>query len=177
MIELLTGAEIKRNVMLGHIVIDPYNDDNIQPNSYDISLGRYYYEVTAKSLKGKWSQKDAGPSGMVHIPPNSVILTHTEEVFGTNDIFVAQIATKSTIARYGLDICGSAGFGDVGFVNKWTLEISNKNDFKVSLPVGRAIGQVYFTKLEGFQGDKYRGVYNSKPGDIWKPEDMLPKRL
>ena len=171
---VLSAVEIKRQMKKGNIIIDPFNEDNLQPNSYDITLGRYYYHVD--TLNG-WKLQDGGLFGKIHIPPNSVILAHSEEVFGTKDKFVAQIATKSTLARHGLDICGSAGFGDVGFVNKWTLEISNNTKNKLILDVGRGVGQVFFTKLDGDIESKYEGVYNSRPGDIWKPEDMLPKKL
>jgi len=54
---------------------------------------------------------------------------------------------KSSVGRLGIDIHATAGKGDVGFCNHWTLEIS------VSQPVrvyhGMPIGQLIYFEVEG----------------------------
>jgi dCTP deaminase len=51
---------------------------------------------------------------------------------------------KSSVGRLGIDIHATAGKGDVGFCNHWTLEISVKQPIRVyaGMPVGQLI---YFT--------------------------------
>ncbi len=54
---------------------------------------------------------------------------------------------KSSVGRLGIDIHATAGKGDVGFCNTWTLEIS------VTMPVrvyaGMPVGQLIYFGVDG----------------------------
>ncbi len=54
--------------------------------------------------------------------PNTLYLGRTVELTKTHG-FVPQIEGRSSIARLGIDIHKTAGWGDDGFENYWTLEI------------------------------------------------------
>ena len=64
---------------------------------------------------------------------------------------------RSNVGRLGIDIHATAGKGDVGFCNHWTLEIS------VSVPVrvypGMPIGQLIYFAVQG----DVATFYNRKP--------------
>ena len=185
---MLTGSEIIKQRENGNIVIKPFVKDRVQPNGYDITLGRYFYrysnllgsvypsEENVDSINKIFTLYDSYTGGFI-LRPYEKVLAHTNEVIGTNDFYVAELATRSTLARYGVDICGSAGFGDVGYVNKWTIELLNTTCNSITLKSGMRVGQVYFTKLEGETNIIYDSYYNANTDKEWKPEDMLPKRL
>lgn len=50
---ILTGSEIKRQIKERRIEISPYDEEKVQPNSYDISLGDKvsYYSLTDYSIQ------------------------------------------------------------------------------------------------------------------------------
>lgn len=56
---ILTGPEIARRVEAGQIKIDPYDPANVNPNSYNLTLGPLLkvYEANVKAL-GSWWIKD-----------------------------------------------------------------------------------------------------------------------
>lgn len=92
---------------------------------------------------------------------------------------------RSTWGRNGVAVCLDAGWGDPGYVNRWTMEIYNMNQHEsVVLPVGERIAQLVFyetgpveqeyKKLSG----KYQSADSDKLEDIianWSPEQMLPR--
>ena len=39
----LTGSEIKKQVAQGRIIIDPYDEAQVNPNSYNVRLGRNHH--------------------------------------------------------------------------------------------------------------------------------------
>ena len=92
---------------------------------------------------------------------------------GTKDI-TTMIKTRSSVGRCGISICLCAGSGDVGYVNRWTLEITNHSSYTIPLRPGMRIGQMLFFKTLTPPISEYSGKYNiTEQG--WKPEDMLPK--
>ena len=60
--------------------------------------------------------------------------------------FVAEEG-KSSVGRLGIDIHATAGKGDVGFCNHWTLEISVSQSVRVY--AGMPIGQLIYFMVEG----------------------------
>ena len=92
---------------------------------------------------------------------------------------------RSTWGRNGIAVCLDAGWGDPGYVNRWTMEIYNMNQHEsVVLPVGERIAQMVFyetgpvdTEYKKLSG-KYQTDVSDNLDDIisnWRPEHMLPK--
>ena len=63
---------------------------------------------------------------------------------------------KSSIGRLGIDIHATAGKGDVGFCNTWTLEISVKQPVRIYARM--PIGQLIYFEVSG----DIRNYYNKK---------------
>src|SRR5690606_23568650 len=92
---------------------------------------------------------------------------------------------RSTWGRNGVAVCLDAGWGDPGYINRWTMEIYNMNQHEsVVLPVGERIAQLVFYETGPVDQEykKLSGKY--QPGDShdlksiienWKPEQMLPR--
>ena len=84
-----------------------------------------------------------------------------------------------------IGVCKCAGWGDIGYINRWTMEVTNFSRFhRVPLVVGRRYAQLVFIAVTPIRSDddyakegKYQTELNlEKLKQIWKPEDMLPKK-
>ena len=196
----------------GDLFISPFNERQVKNSSYDVRLGEWYYEeqhALPASLLNPYDQasvaemwgtvRKAQPSDRdlpgipkgtpyIRLAPGSFTLCHTEEFIGTTDlVHTTMIKARSSTGRSGVQICACAGWGDVGFAQRWTLEIKNNTKRHVILIPGRRIGQIIFIPTTGidpqdayFQGGKYQGsdVKGKTHEQLlaeWKPEMMLPK--
>ena len=71
---------------------------------------------------------------------------------------------KSSVGRLGIDIHATAGKGDVGFCNHWTLEISVKQPVRVygGMPIGQLIYFVVSGEINNLYNEKASAKYNTK---------------
>lgn len=75
---------------------------------------------------------------------------------------------KSSVGRLGIDIHATAGKGDVGFCNYWTLEISVKKPVRVY--GGMPIGQLIYFVIQG----EVITPYNKKGSAKYNQVQPLP---
>lgn len=122
---------------------------------------------------------------IIVLRPGERILAHTHEFIGIKAPGTSTMQARSTWGRNGVAVCLDAGWGDPGYINRWTMEIYNMNQHEsVVLPVGERIAQIVFyetgpveqeyTKLSG----KYQSSASDRLEDIianWRPEQMLPR--
>lgn len=170
----LTGLRIQNEVEAGRIVIDPFNPKHLGPNSYDLTLGpelRLYkntpdYHSGINPLDAKRENPTKvhtiGHDGYV-LYPGKLYLAHTNEIAGSEH-YVPCIEGRSSMARLGIQVHLTAGFGDVGFINQWTLEILVVHPVKIYRDI--RICQVYFDTLEGTIDRLYDGKYNETKGAV-----------
>ena len=111
-------------------------------------------------------------NGKIVVRPGDTILAHTYEVIGATNGYTTSMRARSSIGRSALSVCKCAGLGDVGYISRWTLEISNHSQTTITLPVGCRIAQICFYEV-GPTLREYSGKYGSRSN--WTPEDMLPK--
>lgn len=119
---------------------------------------------------------------IILIGPGETILAHTEEFVGGRRGFTAMMKSRSSFGRVFIDACKSAGWGDVGYINRWTMEVTNFSSlYTIPLVVGRTLVQMVFFEVGPTLTEYHsEGKYQTS-GDIeeikrnWKPEDMLPK--
>ena len=126
---------------------------------------------------------------VILIAPNETILAHTIEFIGGKNgnkdlpAVTTEMRARSSIGRIGIAVCKCAGWGDIGYVNRWTMEITNFSNCIIPLPVGIRIAQIIFhetTPVEEKDEYQKKGKYQTdleieKLIKKWKPEDMLPK--
>jgi dCTP deaminase len=91
----------------------------------------------------------------------------TEEYTETHK-HVPFLEGKSSIGRLGIDIHATAGKGDVGFCNTWTLEISVKQPVRVY--AGMPIGQLIYFEVAG----EILTPYNTKKNAKYNGQTSLP---
>ena len=121
---ILSGKEIAKH--LGkEIVIEPFDEKRLNPNSYNLSLHNqllvYENELLDMKTPNPVKQLTIPEEGLV-LDPGKLYLGRTQE-FTKTESFVPMMEGRSSVGRLGLFIHVTAGFGDVGFAGYWTLEI------------------------------------------------------
>ncbi len=158
---ILTGPEIRRQVELGKIQVEPFDPEQLNPASYDLRLGREFlvYEPTTL-IERRYGDPVFGldaktenpthrrtiPDEGIWLEPGILYLMHTVEVVATRD-FVTVIDGKSSVGRLGIVCHLTAGYGDPGFVGNYTLEVSVVHPVRVY--AGMHFCQARFHTLQG----------------------------
>ncbi|MFZ6033841.1 MAG: dCTP deaminase [Melioribacter sp.] len=146
---ILSDKKILEEIEKGNIVIEPFKRENLGSNSYDVHLGRWlgvYKNDILDAKKHNEIELFEIPEDGFILLPSKLYLGVTEEYTETYN-YVPFLEGKSSIGRLGIDIHSTAGKGDVGFCNTWTLEISVKQPVRIY--VGMPIGQIIYFKLDG----------------------------
>ena len=149
---ILTGSEIKKYIKNGDIVIEPFDEDQLNPNSYSYRMGE---ELTFKEDDGSYKTVKIPEDGFV-LYPNRVYLGNTFETLGSSKCAMSLIGLNST-GSLGLFLQVSADLGHTGAVHKWTLELVTTKPFKIYPRM--IIGQISFWLNYGTP-DLYRGGYS-----------------
>lgn len=120
---------------------------------------------------------------VIVLRPGETILAHTNEFIGGKNHITTMMKARSSTGRNFIEVCKCAGWGDVGYVNRWTMEITNNSkNYIIPLVVGRRIAQIIFFETGPIIERDYTktGKYASSTNvaelkKTWKPESMLPK--
>lgn len=163
---ILSDTDILQAIEAGDIVIEPYRRDRLGSNSYDVHLGPWLATYTDEVLDARKHNQITTfriPEEGYVLLPDSFYLGVTME-YTESHKHVPFLEGKSSVGRLGIDIHATAGKGDVGFCNHWTLEISVKQPIRVyaGMPVGQLI---YFTtsgNVEVPYNIKGSAKYNSR---------------
>ncbi|SVD18747.1 uncharacterized protein METZ01_LOCUS371601 [marine metagenome] len=146
---ILSDTAILSAIEAGDIVVEPYDRERLGTNSYDVRLGRhlacYVDEVLDARAHNHVERFEIGPEGIV-LQPGKTYLGTTEEYTETRR-YVPFLEGKSSVGRLGIDIHATAGKGDVGFCNHWTLEISVAQPVRIY--AGMLIGQLIYFHVDG----------------------------
>jgi dCTP deaminase len=167
---ILSDSKILEAIDRKEIVIEPYNRECLGSNSYDVHLGRYlavYIDQVLDARKHNQIRELEIPEEGFVLMPGTLYLGVTEEYTETHTC-VPFLEGKSSVGRLGIDIHATAGKGDVGFCNTWTLEIS------VSMPVrvyaGMPIGQLIYFAVDG----EVVNTYNMKASAKYNERTVRP---
>jgi dCTP deaminase len=160
---ILSGREIK-NKMGKEIVIEPFSEKQLNPNSYNLKLHNellvYDEEVLDMKKQNKVKSIVIPEEGLV-LEPGKLYLGRTVEYTET-DKYVPMLEGRSSVGRLGLFIHVTAGFGDVGFKGFWTLEIFCVQPIKIY--PGVEICQIYYHSVEGEYDQYCSGKYQKNEG-------------
>lgn len=120
---------------------------------------------------------------VILMAPGETILAHTNEFIGGREHITTMMKARSSLGRSFISVCKCAGWGDVGYTNRWTMEITNSsNRYYIPLVVGRRIAQIVFFETGPIEANNYAAKGKYQSGDSvaelkkhWKPEMMLPR--
>lgn len=159
---ILSDKEILQEMEQGSIVIQPFDRKYLGSNSYDVHLGKHLAVYTDAVLDAKRhneiSHFEIPEEGFI-LQPGTLYLGVTEEYTETHQ-HVPFLEGKSSTGRLGIDIHATAGKGDVGFCNTWTLEISCVHPVRIY--AGMPIGQLIYFPVLGEVENKYNTKVNAK---------------
>ena len=156
---ILSDLAILEELAKGTIVIDPFREEALGSNSYDVHLSQYlavYRDAELDARRHNQIEEVIIPEEGLVLVPGKVYLGVTLEYTETHR-HVPFLEGKSSTGRLGIDIHATAGKGDVGFCNTWTLEISVAQPVRVY--AGMPIGQLIFFEVAG----EVQRTYASKP--------------
>lgn len=205
----LTDLQILALIDAGEIVLDPFVRENIKSSSVDVCLGPYYYRQNyfSREVYNPWNETHVrelwgepqiaqtaydlfpNPEALGYKPHDQVIVLHTGELIlvhtiefvGARTRATSMMKARSSVGRNGIAVCMCAGWGDVGYFNRWTMEIKNNGKNSVGLIVGERVAQIVFIPVgDTMQNYAQTGKYQTST-DIetlkaaWKPDDMIPK--
>ena len=146
---ILSGPEIARQVALGRIRIDPFDESRAGPNSYNLRLHDRLLVYTADELdmriRPETEELVIPREGLV-LRPGRLYLGRTVERTATEH-YVPMLEGRSSIGRLGITVHVTAGFGDIGFDGCWTLEIQCVHPVRIY--AGVAVCQIYYHEIAG----------------------------
>ncbi|MEX2114888.1 MAG: dCTP deaminase [Pirellulales bacterium] len=168
---ILSGHQILTHLST-NIVIDPFVDENLNPNSYNLTLHNelmVYEEVVLDMAKANRVRRITIPPEGLILGPNQLYLGRTVERTETHN-FVPMIEGRSSVGRLGLFVHVTAGFGDVGFCGYWTLEMFAVQPVRIY--AGVPICQIFYHEISGaiteYASEKYQHNHDIQPSLLFK---------
>ena len=170
---VLSDRSIREQLAAGRLVIDPWDEEMLQPSSVDVRVDadfRVFHNNRRAHIDVKEPNDDLtevvsitdGEAFILH--PGEFVLGSTLERVALPDDLVARLEGKSSLGRLGLLIHSTAGYVDPGFDGMITLELSNVARLPISIYPGMPIGQISFQQLTTPVDRPYRGKYQGQRG-------------
>tara|TARA_B100000959_G_scaffold192739_1_gene201532 strand:- start:637 stop:1215 length:579 start_codon:yes stop_codon:yes gene_type:complete len=168
---ILSGHQIQSRLQ-SDILIEPFDESRLNPNSYNLSLHNElmtYEEVVLDMRKANRVRRIEIPREGYVLNPNKLYLGRTAERTETHNL-VPMIEGRSSIARLGLFVHVTAGFGDVGFCGFWTLEMFAVQPVRIY--PGIPICQIFYHEITGeiseYESNKYQNNHDIQPSLLFK---------
>lgn len=176
---ILSGSEIKARLG-GDIGIEPFNEDQLNPNSYNLRLHTelLVYEEIVLDMKrsNRYRRITIPPEGLV-LEPNQMYLGRTVEYTETRNL-VPMLEGRSSIGRLGMFVHITAGFGDVGFCGFWTLEMLAVQPVRIY--AGVQVCQIFYHTVEGaiteYATGKYQRNSDIQPSLLYRELSVRDER-
>ena len=182
---LLSDRDIRAEVVAGRVIIEPFNEEMIQPSSVDVRLDRFFrtfenhkYSVIDPSIEQAELTRAVSVNQDEYfvLHPGEFVLASTYEIITLPNDIAGRLEGKSSLGRLGLLTHSTAGFIDPGFSGHITLELSNVANLPVKLFPGMKIGQLCLIKLSSpaehpygsaLYGSRYQGQRGPTPSKSW----------
>ncbi|HHH80123.1 MAG TPA: dCTP deaminase, partial [Thermoplasmatales archaeon] len=132
---VLSDRDIKEAIKNSEISIEPFVEENLTPNGYDLTIDEIYIKKTGQHIK----------EGVARVPPLTWFAVSTKEFVKMGSRVASQLWIRSSYARKGI----IAGFGkvDAGFHGTLTVGCFNANHEEVEIPIGDRFCQIVFETL------------------------------
>jgi len=162
---IVSDASLRALLASGQIVVEPLEDQQIQPASIDLRLGDHFLKIDENSVESITLDKPLAYVEIrkeeIIIPPHTFLLAVTREYIRLPADITAFVEGRSSIGRIGLFI-QNAGWVDPGFAGTITLELYNANRLPIRLTSGRRICQIVFARMDGPASRPYAGKYQNQ---------------
>jgi dCTP deaminase len=160
----LSASAISSAVSSGEIIISPFRDGNLNPNSYNYTLGNSVLRLVSEEIdlliEDEFEEIEIPSNGLL-LMPGECYLGHTAEVFGSNK-YASLITGRSSVGRKFITNHVTAGLIDIGFFGEITLEITVHRPTRVYSSV--PFGQIFWFTAVGLPLKQYDGKYQGQTG-------------
>ena len=137
---ILSDRSLKEIIVThGQMIVNPFNPDDLQPNSIDLHLDSVLKRIDGVTI-------DISKEDYI-LKPNEFLLGSTIEKIAVPLDLTARVDGKSSLGRLGIMIHSTAGMVDAGFMGNVTLEIKNISDKPFKLNYGDTVCQILFETL------------------------------
>ena len=152
----LSDRDIKRAIKSGHLVVNPYREEAVQPVSVDLTLGsklrvfrseRYFLIDVKQEMPDLTELVEIDELNPFILHPGAFVLGITKEWVGLPSDLMGRLDGKSSLGRLGLLVHSTAGFIDPGFNGCIVLEFSNISPLPITLYAGMPIAQISFYQM------------------------------
>lgn len=147
---ILSDRDIGQEVGYGDLEIEPYNGENLQPASYDLTLADEFIEYDKPAEytiidldEGIDEYGQAVEADTYILDPGEFVLASTVERVSLPPHIAGEVKGRSSVGRLGV-IPHTAGFVDPGFEGEITLEFVNHGEYPVALEAGMRCCQLVF---------------------------------
>jgi dCTP deaminase len=153
---VLSDRDIKKELKSGHIIINPFQEEMLQPASVDLHLDKEFLifntiDNCVIDVKNKtdnlMTEKVIDEDKPFILQPQQFALGLILEETGVSEKLVGRLEGKSSLGRLGLIIHTTAGYLDPGNSLKMTLELFNAGPLPIKLYYSMKIGQMAFEYL------------------------------
>ena len=183
---VLSDHTIREEIAAGRILIEPYDDELVQPCSIDVTVGdtfrvfrnsRYPYIDVKLEMEDLTELVRVGPDEPFILHPGEFVLGVVAERVALPHDIVATLDGKSSLGRLGLVVHQTAGVIDAGFDGHITLELANMANLPITVYPGMRIAQLSFMTLttpadrpygSGGLGSKYQGQAEPTPSRYYQ---------
>lgn len=168
---ILGDSEIRKAMERGDILISPFRSGCLGSNSYDVHLGStlaVYKDHVLDAREDNAVTFFEIPEEGYTLTPGQLYLGITLEYTETTG-YVPFLEGKSSTGRLGISVHSTAGKGDEGFRNHWTLELSAIQPVRIYQ--GMPIAQLIYFKLHGEVGVSY----HDKPSAKYRSKTNAPQ--
>jgi dCTP deaminase len=151
----LSDSDIKKALKKGEIVIKPFEEERLQPASYDLLLGNKFIVHDTQTTSAIDPVRKIYPDmreiivpddGQFILHPGVSVLGTSVDYFGS-DKYLIQLSGKSSLARIGLIVHNTAGLINPGHFLNITFELCNLNHLPIILRPNMRIGQILFAQM------------------------------
>lgn len=162
---ILSDKQIRAEIEFCELV-DPLNDDQINPASVNLTLGNTFLTIAPGQYKYRlgeeveYDRHEIADNEGLALAPGEFALATTKEHVNIPNGFAAFVQGRSSIGRIGLTT-QNAGFVDPGFRGHITLELVNESPCTIILTPGYPVAQLVFFECYPSK-NPYNGKYNDQ---------------
>lgn len=179
----LTDIDIKKALAKGDITIEGFDEERLQPASYDVILGNKFAVLESHTahpidpvaqILPEMREVEVPDGGRFVLNPGHMALGTLRDYIGSEK-YLIQLSGKSSLARIGLVIHNTAGIINPGHYLHVTLELFNVNSVPITLRPGMEIAQLLFSPLSSDSEYNYKET-GRFVGDNWK-KNLTAKKV
>lgn len=152
---ILSDGDIIDGILKNKLSIEPFHEDNLTPNGYDLTIAEVYLEDSETRIK----------TGDARIPPQTWFAVSTVEYVKLSGEVTAQLWLRTSHARKG--IIATFGKIDAGFEGTLTFSSYNASKKAIDLKIGDTYAQLVVEEMSNIPQKLYKdrsGGYQGQHG-------------